>query len=99
MRSASGSPTPKTTCVRPAASRQRSHAAFSPAYVASASRRVSASAAAATAPAATAPSAEAGLPGGAVSREHRQLPSHPYRAAVGARAVGIVHADELLAMA
>src|SRR5437762_11678618 len=96
MRSAAGSPEPKTTCVRPAARGQRVQPATEVARAASSSARPSASVAAATAPAATAAaSAEAGLLGGAVSREHGELLAHVLGAAV--RTIGVVPVpDELL---
>src|SRR5207247_8832604 len=96
-RSAAGSPEPKTTCVRPAASGQRVQPEAVAARPASSSARPKgASVAAATAPAATAAaSAEAGLLGGAVSREHGELLAHVLGAAV--RTVGVVSVpDELL---
>src|ERR687883_518459 len=94
MRSASASPEPKTTCVRPPASGQRVQPAVAAARPASSSARANASVSAATAPAATA-SAAAGLLGGAVSREHGELLAHVLGAAV--RTVGVVPVpDELL---
>src|SRR5256885_3881370 len=96
IRSAAGSPEPKTTWVRPAARGQRVQPATEVAKAASSSARPSASVAAATAPAATASaSAEAGLPGSAVSREHGELLAHVLGAAV--RTVGVAPVpDELL---
>src|SRR5947208_5321982 len=92
IRSASGSPTPKTTWVRPSASRQRVQAAVSAAYVSS-------SMPAATAPAATTAArrhpAVARLLGGAVSREHGELPAHVRGLAIGA-VDRLAVADELL---
>src|SRR5436309_162308 len=69
IRSAPGSPEPKTTCVRPSASAQRVQPATSSRYAWS-------SVTAATAPAATAAATttkSAGLPGGADHRERREL--------------------------
>src|SRR5436190_2921683 len=90
IRSASESPTPKTTWVRPSARRHFVQPATSAAKVASS--------AATTAPAATTASrtrAEARLLGGAVSGEHGELLAHVRGAAV--RAVGVVTVpDELL---
>src|SRR5690242_20428172 len=96
MRSAPGSPEPKTTCVRPAANGQRVHPATEVARASSSPARPSASVAATTASAATAAaSAEAGLLGGAVSREHGELLAHVLGAAI--RTVGLVPVpDELL---
>src|SRR5207244_1350838 len=95
-RSAAGSPEPKTTCVRPAASGQRVQPEAAAARPASSSARPTASVATATASAATAAaSAEARLLGGAVSREHGELLAHVLGAAV--RTVGVVPVpDELL---
>src|SRR5690242_1547621 len=77
IRSASGSPTPKTTCVRPSA---RRHLSQPPTWRANASSSLSGwSVAAATASAATAAtggSSEAGLLGGAVRREDGELLAH-----------------------
>src|SRR5689334_15878240 len=97
IRSASGSPTPKTTCVRPSA---RRHFVQPPTWRANASSSFSGwSVAAATASAATAAatggSSEAGLPGGAVRREDGELLAHVRGGAV--RAVRLLAvADELL---
>src|SRR5207245_3412306 len=96
IRSASGWPFPKTTCVRPSASRQRVQTEASRAS--SASVVWLRSVAAATAPAAAAApgsTAEARLHGGAVSREHRELLRHLDRPAVGA-ARALAGSDELL---
>src|SRR5919201_3542936 len=92
MRSAFESPTPKTTCVRPCASRQRVQPAT---WRAKTSSSVSCSAAATgTATAATACS-KGRLLGGAVRCEDRELLAHVRRAAV--RAVGFLAVpDELL---
>src|SRR5262245_29366564 len=91
IRSAPGSPEPKTTCVRPPASAQRVHAATSSPYAWS-------SVAAATAPAATAAATtteSAGLPGGADHRERRQLARDVRRPALRARDL-VVGTDQLL---
>src|SRR6059058_1476995 len=93
IRSAAGSPEPKTTCVRPAASAQRVQPATSSRYAWS-------SVTAATAPAATAAATtteSAGLPGGTDHRERRELARD-----VGGRALRARHflvaADQLLEM-
>src|SRR5919106_1179081 len=101
MRSASGSPTPKTTCVRPWARRHCVQPAVSAAKASSAARRLRTSGAAATAPAAAAASAsaEARLLGGAVSREHGELARNPSRPAVGAGRIGLADPEELLEVA
>src|SRR5918999_2650751 len=102
MRSALGSPTPKTTWVRPLASRHLVHPAVPAAYAARASRRLSASGSAATAPAAATAagySAKARLLGGAVSREHGEEPVELRRAAVGTRQTFVVESHELLEVA
>ena len=97
IRSARGSPEPKTTCVRPCASRQRVQANVSSRYAASSWVRCAASVTAATRPAATAASAETRLRRDAVSGEHGELPAHVRGAAV--RATGLLPApDELLEM-
>src|SRR5829696_2757608 len=85
MRSASGSPEPKTTCVLPPASGQRVQPATTSAKARSSSARVS-SVTAATASAATAAAIPecAGLPGGADHRERRELAHDIRRATVGA---------------
>src|SRR5256885_6838670 len=91
IRSAPGSPEPKTTCVRPPASAQRVQPATSSRY---AWRSVTA----ATAPAATAAATtteSAGLPGGADRRERRELARHVRRPALRARDL-LVAADQLL---
>src|SRR5215475_13275233 len=92
IRSAAGSPTPKTTWVRPCARRHFVQPATSAPNAASS--------AAATAPAAATASrtrAEARLLGGAVSGEHGELLAHVRGAAV--RAVRVVTVpDELLEM-
>src|SRR3954471_20094719 len=91
IRSALGSPTPKTTWVRPSASRHLVQPATSAAKAASS--------VAATASAATTATgrAEARLLGGAVSREDGELLAHVLGAAI--RTVGVVTVpDELLEM-
>src|SRR6185295_7562110 len=95
IRSACGSPAPKTTWVRPWARRQRVQPdTFRP----KASRSVSWCSAAATGTAATAAagwSAVGRLLGGAVSREHRKLLAHVRGGAV--RAIRLLAVpDELL---
>src|SRR3954465_8704527 len=91
IRSASGEPEPKTTCVRVWLSGQRRHPATPP----PAAR--SGNSAAASTTAATAPSAEGGLPDGAVRCERRaELLGHLVVAAVRAVRIGIRHAHELL---
>src|SRR5918994_4507676 len=96
--SASGLPEPKTTCVRPSARRQRAHAETTCSNAPSCWTRPSGSTAA-TRPAAASATGRRGtegrLLGGAVSREHGQLPPHVRGAAV--RAVGVVPVpDQLL---
>src|SRR5437868_10346978 len=92
IRSALGSPTPKTTWVRPSASRHLVQPATSAAKAASS---VAATASAATT--ARRRSAKARLLGGAVSREDGELLAHVLGAAIGT--VGIVTVpDELLEM-
>src|SRR5919109_1008247 len=92
IRSAFGSPTPKTTCVRPSESRQRVQPAT---WRANASSSVNDSAAA-TASAATAPGGSVGrLLGGAVPCEDRELLAHVRGGAVGAVRLLAVP-DELL---
>src|SRR5919197_3112696 len=89
IRSALGSPEPKTTCVRPPASAQRVQPATWSRYACS-------SVTAATAPAATAAATEcAGLPGGADHRERRELARDVARAALRTRHL-FVATDELL---
>src|SRR5207253_1785269 len=96
IRSASGCPEPKTACVRVEWSGQRVQHATSSPRARSAFARSTASVSAATAPAATAaPTPEAGLCGGAVSREDRELLPHVRGAAVGAGRL-LVAPDELL---
>src|SRR5947207_2893034 len=91
IRSACGSPTPNTTCVRPCA---RRHLVQPATWRAKSSSSVSCSAAATRTTAAAATRAEAGLLGGAVRREHRELLAHLCCAAV--RAVGLLAVpDEL----
>src|SRR3954470_5287767 len=91
IRSESGSPAPKTTCVRPSLSRHFVQPATSVSKVASSAAATASAATTATS------STEARLLGGAVSREHGELLAHVHGAAVGA--VGIVTvADELLEM-
>src|SRR2546430_1697602 len=91
IRSACGSPTPNTTCVRPCA---RRHFVQPATWRPKSSSSVSCSAAA-TASAATATATTQGrLLGGGVRREHRELLAHMRRAAV--RAVGLLAVpDEL----
>src|ERR671937_1521821 len=85
IRSASGSPEPKTTWVRPCASAQRVQPATSSRNARSSWAGAS-SVTAATTSAATAAATEcAGLPGGARHRERRELLGDLRRAAVGAR--------------
>src|ERR687898_913744 len=95
IRSAFGSPEPKTTCVRPPASAHFVQPATTSPKARSSSARVS-SVSAATAPAATAAATErAGLPGGADRREGRELPGDVGRAAVRARNL-LISPDQLL---
>src|SRR5581483_2474459 len=91
--SAFGEPDPKTTCVRPCASAH----AVQPATTSPYARRAS-SVSAATTTAAAAATTEAGLPGGAVCDERAELLRDLLVAAVGARRIGLRHADELLEM-
>src|SRR5439155_8023024 len=95
IRSASGSPDPKTTCVRPPASAHLVQPATTSANARSSSARVSSVTAATRSAATTAAAKCAGLPGGADHRERRELFDHFRRAAL--RAVDLlVAADELL---
>src|SRR5690349_4384182 len=94
MRSAFGSPEPKTTCVRPCASAQRVHDETTSPKARSSSDGVS-SVTAATASAATTATECAGLPGGTDCRERRELLRHLDRAAPRAHDLG-VPANELL---
>src|SRR5829696_2195783 len=102
IRSAPGSPAPKTTWVRPDASRHFVHPEVPVEYAASASRRLSTSGSAATGPAATTAAAcyaaKARLPGGAVSREHGEETVELRRAAVGTRETLVIESHELLEM-
>src|SRR5919206_1841811 len=97
IRSASESPTPKTTCVRPWARRQRVQPATWRANASSSVSACSVAAATRTTATAAAPGGpEGGLLGGAaVHREDGELPPHVRGAAV--RAVRLLAvADELL---
>src|SRR5688572_29600572 len=99
MRSALGSPEPKTTCVRPSCRRQRVQPAWAAAYSASEPGGATSGTPTRAAAASASGSAEARLLGGAVSREHGELAIRLRRAAVGAARVGVLEAHELLEMA
>src|SRR6266542_2070047 len=92
IRSAFGSPTPKTTCVRPSARRHRVQPATSRA---NASSSVNCSAAATGTAATTARGPIGRLLGGAVRREHRELLADVRGSTVGAVRLLAVP-DELL---
>src|SRR5436190_21383319 len=109
MRSASGLPTPKTTCVRVSASRHFVHCATWEANAASSvierpvydrgRTSVRAAAGAAAAPAAGRSRAEARLRFRAVRREHRELLRDVVRPAIGTRRRSVTEAHELLEVA
>src|SRR5947199_4231693 len=96
MRSESGSPVPKTTCVRlPASAHLVQSATTSPNAWSSSALVSSVTAATASAATAAATGECAGLPGGADHRERRELPGDVGRAALRA-GDHLVSPDELL---
>src|SRR5947209_7727718 len=91
IRSASGAPAPKTTCVRPCESAHFVQSATASRYARSSAAATGSSATAAT---------KAGLSGGAVRCERRaELLRHLGLAAVGAGGIGVGHPHQFLEVA